>query len=581
MEIGDRARAAGIQPDYIDAWGHPRRVDDSVLHKVLAALPEPLHVAAQSSPQHVSRAFEGDFDRLWLLTCQLYGLRSEENWGIGDFSDLLRLIDVAREYGCAGIGLNPVHALFDDVPDEYSPYAPSSRLFLNTNYIDWEAVEDLPADWISLRRDELDRARSSEFVDYQSITRLKTAAARDAFRSFSRLASPDRRASFETFCRHRGRALQHFACFETLRKQFSGPWWDWPEKWRQPSDACSNELCGGEYASAIEFAKYKQWVAHEQLLHCQQRAKEHGMTIGLYLDVAVGVQAGGFDAWFEQKAFARSLSVGAPPDILNTAGQDWGLCGFSRQGLVSRSFDPLRAIIDSAMSYAGAIRLDHVLGLQRLYVIPHGSPATEGVYITMPLSEMADVICEESLKHQCLVIGEDLGTVPDGFREQMSARRILSYTVMMFEQNHDGFMDPSHYRSETLLTFNTHDLPTFKGWCSGEDIATKQRIGIDPGETIDQRLRSVEQLRARANADAHSALAFLDVVGSLSQSPSRILAIAIDDLLEVLQQPNIPGTTDQHPNWQRKLPITVGKIRESIDFNALRAALLGRLVDQK
>lgn len=576
MDITDRARAAGIQPEYLDAWGHLRRVDDGILHKLLAALPEPSDVAAPLSADTASRAYEGDFDRVWLLTCQLYGLRSKRNWGIGNFSDLSSLIDLAAKWGCAGIGLNPVHALFDDIAANHSPYSPSSRLFLNTIYIDWEVVEDLPADWGAARRDELDRAEAAEFVDYDAVTRLKTGAARDAFASFERLASPERRASFERFRQESGRELRYFACFEALRKQYSGPWWEWPEKWRRPSDALVDELRSGEHADHIALAEYKQWIAHEQLTHCQERAKRNGMAIGLYLDVAVGVQSGGFDAWFEQEAIARSLSVGAPPDILNTAGQDWGLSGFFTQGLQSRSFEPLRAIVNRAMRYSGAIRLDHVLGLQRLYVIPQGASARDGAYIDMPFERMADVICDESRKHRCVVIGEDLGTVPDGFRQQMSERCIFSYTVMMFEQNHDGFIDPSHYRENTLLTFNTHDLPTFKGWCAAEDITTKQRINIDPGETLDQRLHSVGKLKQRSNTDPDRDLVFLDVISILSQSPSRILAISIDDLLGVVQQPNIPGTIDEHPNWRRKLPSSIDEIGETVDASALRATLAER-----
>ncbi len=577
MDIVARARDAGIHTEYYDANGNQRRAEDSVLRVVLAAVSQQIQLERHAPIAHEGKvAFQGDFNRAWLLTCQLYSLRSDRNWGIGDFSGLIDLILLSRTWGCAGVGLNPLHALFDDRPADCSPYAPNSRLFLNTLYIDWTNVPELPRGWIDARAGELARAQQSELVDYDTVALLKRAAAREAFQVFKEHAGADRRENFETFLRRRGHSLRYFACFEVMRKKLSSAWWDWPEQWRRPSDSMIDALRSGEYADEMSFVEFTQWIADQQLAACAETAKRVGMKIGLYLDVAVGVQAGGFDAWYEQTAISRSLSVGAPPDALNTAGQDWGLSGFSGPGLRARSFEPLRDILESAMRYSGAIRLDHVMGLRRIFLIPQGVSARDGVYIDMPFDEMAGVIADESQRFGCIVIGEDLGTVPEGLRDQLKSRGILSYTVMMFERNGEGFIDPAHFRSNSLVTFNTHDLATFKGWHTGWDIATKQKLGIDPGESVRDRRAAREALCRRLGRDGQTDVDFLSVVIELARSPSRLLAVGIEDLLGLEEQPNIPGTIDEHPNWRRKLPVGVESFADRIDIERLASAMASR-----
>mgnify|MGYP003392460175 CR=1 FL=1 len=577
MDVFATARAAGIHTEYLDANGNHRPADVSVLQAVLVALSQQISAENHTPIAHEGKvAFQGDFGRLWLLTCQLYSLRSDRNWGIGDFSDLRDLIALSRRWGCAGVGLNPLHILFDDRPTECSPYAPNSRLFLNTLYIDWSNVPELPKGWIDARADELARAKQSELVDYETVALLKRAAAREAFRMFNAEPDAHRRESFATFCRRRGRSLRYFSCFEVLRKQFSSVWWDWPEQWQRPSGNLIYTLRSGEYADEIHFVEFTQWIADQQLSECADAARRSGMKIGLYLDVAVGVQAGGFDSWYEQAAISRSLSVGAPPDALNTAGQDWGLSGFSGPGLRLRSFEPLRDILENGMRYSGAIRLDHVMGLRRIFLIPHGVSARDGVYIDMPFEEMAGVIAEASHQFRCIVIGEDLGTVPDGLRDQLKSRGILSYTVMMFERNDGGFIAPADFRSNSLVTFNTHDLATFKGWHTGWDIATKQKLGIDPGESADDRRAAKDALRRRVGLDGSMEVDFLTVMAELAKSPSRLLAIGIEDLLGIEEQPNIPGTIGEHPNWRRKLPVGIELFAERIDIQRLTSAMTGR-----
>ncbi|HEY3030017.1 MAG TPA: 4-alpha-glucanotransferase, partial [Bradyrhizobium sp.] len=384
------------------------------------------------------RAFDGDSDRCWLLAVQLYGVRSARNWGIGDFTDLAGLIELAGLLGADGVGLNPLHALFDDRPADCSPYSPNSRLFLNALYIDVERISEFEPSVFGGSRDAIALLRASDTVDYIGVAGLKWRALRSAFKKFSADPATGRQRDLVKFRAERAPLLSRFACFEMLRHKFNKPWWEWPEEWRQPDDAKCAGLREGPDGAEIEFVEFVQWTADRQLQSCRDLAARRGMKVGLYLDVAVGAQADGFDAWNEQVAISRHLAVGAPPDPLNTSGQNWGLAGFNAAGLEIKSFEPYRDMLRASMRYAGAIRLDHVLGLKRLYLVPHGFAADNGVYVQMPFEALLAATAQESIANRCVVIGEDLGTVPEGFRQQMADWGIWSYQVMMFERDDDG-----------------------------------------------------------------------------------------------------------------------------------------------
>ena len=496
------------------------------------------------------KAFGGDFDRSWLLAVQLYGVRSSRNWGMGDFTDLEGLIELAAGLGAGGVGLNPLHALFDDRPADCSPYSPNSRLFLNALYID---VEKLPecsrGDFAG--HDAIARSRQSEIVDYITVAELKWQTLRSAFTAFKAKPNAERQMAFAEFRAERGSLLSRFACFEVLRHTFKVPWWEWPEAWQHPDDTQYAKLRAGPDAAEIEFVEFVQWAADQQLRACQVLATRLGMKVGLYLDVAVGVQSDGFDAWNEQVAISRHLAVGAPPDALNTAGQNWGLAGFNAAGLEVQSFEPFRDMLRASMRHAGAIRLDHVLGLKRLYLVPHGFSARDGVYVQMPFEALLAVTAQESVANKCVVIGEDLGTVPEGFREQMADWGIWSYLVMMFERDDRGsFRGIDHYAANALVTFNTHDLSTYAGWRCFSDLALKRSLGIDPGESDDARWHALAMLTDVLRHHAIDNDDLYAVVKFLAQTRSRLLAISLEDLLGVIDQPNIPGTIDEHPNWR-------------------------------
>ncbi|WP_407187893.1 4-alpha-glucanotransferase [Bradyrhizobium centrosematis] len=519
------------------------------------------------------RAFGGDFDRGWLLAVQLYSVRSNRNWGIGDFTDLADLVRLAKQLGADGVGLNPLHVLFDDHPADCSPYSPNSRLFLNPLYIDVEAIPEFSADLVPDAAATAARLRQGDHVPYADMAALKWLGLRAAYNSFVTSASASRRKAFDAFRAARAPLLSRFACFEALRHRFNRPWWEWPSEWQQPDETKCAELRNGPDKREVEFVEFVQWTADSQLHAAKELASQLGMRVGLYLDVAVGVQSNGFDAWNEQTAISRHLAVGAPPDVLNTIGQDWGLAGFNAGGLEAQSFVPFADMLAASMRHAGAIRLDHVLGLKRLYLVPRGFKPDNGAYVQMPFEALLGVVARESAAHKCIVIGEDLGTVPEGFRETMQDFGIWSYLVMMFERDDAGhFRNVDHYRPNALVTLNTHDLSTYAGWRSFGDLKMKRSLGLDPGENDQARWDALGRLDEILRQNGIDANDLYSVLAFLSRTPSRLLAVSMEDLLGVIDQPNIPGTIDEHPNWRQRLPVALDKIAAKIDLTALRAA---------
>ena len=558
--------AQGESSDHAIDW--PKDLPPGVYRLQMSDATTAEDVPLISAPE---RAFGGEFDRCWLVAVQLYGVRSARNWGMGDFTDLASLIELADHLGADGVGLNPLHALFDDRPGDCSPYSPNSRLFLNALYIDVEKLPEFQPD--SETSEGLGALRASDVVDYVGVAGLKWRALRKAFAAFKANAKPGRQQDFDKFRAERGTLLSHFACFEVLRHKFGKPWWEWPEQWRQPDDARCAALRQGKDAGEIEFVEFVQWTADRQLGAAADLAKQLGMKVGLYLDVAVGVQADGFDAWNEQVAISRHLGVGAPPDPLNTAGQSWGLAGFNAAGLEQQSFAPYRDMLRASMRHAGAIRLDHVLGLKRLYLVPQGFSARDGVYVQMPFEALLAATALESVASRCVVIGEDLGTVPEGFRDQIADWGIWSYLVMMFERDDAGsFRNIDHYLTNALVTFNTHDLSTYAGWRSFGDLKLKRSLGIDPGESDDARWHALAMLDEVLRHHAIDRNDLYSVANFLARTKSRLLAVSLEDLLGVVDQPNIPGTINEHPNWRRRLPVPIEQMTSTFDVAALKTA---------
>jgi len=581
IDLFAEAARLGVDTEYVDGRGQRRVVSADVLEKILPALrptPGAVSLARRARSPRPRLAYQGPAARGWALAVQLYGIRSRRNWGHGDFSDLLALIEGAAQRGAAGVGLNPLHALFDDRPGEPSPYSPNSRLFLNPLYVDIDAIPEFCGAEGAGVAAEVERCRATDLVDYVRVAGVKQRCLRLAYAAFRERAAPARRQDFAAFREERGALLARFASFEVLRHRLDGPWWTWPPEWRNPDEAALQTL-RSEADEEIGFYEYVQWIADRQLMLCRDRARELGLPVGLYLDVAVGVQAGGFDAWNDPVAVLRALAIGAPPDALNTAGQNWGLAGFSGPGLAARAFAPFRHMLQASMRHAGAIRLDHVLGLKRLYLIPDSMPADQGAYVRLPFEQLLRVTAEESRENRCIVIGEDLGTVPEDFRAQIARWGLWSYRVMMFERGADGGFHPPHaYSERALVTFSTHDLPTFCGWARGHDLLVKHSLRVDPGETGDERAAAIAQLRRALAAQGIERFDFPAVVTYLAATPSKLLVVALEDALGLEDQPNVPGTIDEHPNWRRKYPVDLEDILagDRMDAVARAAAAQGR-----
>jgi 4-alpha-glucanotransferase len=516
------------------------------------------------------RAYQGTSGaRHWGIAVQLYGVRSQRNWGHGDFTDLMDLIDIAADHGAAAVGLNPLHSLFDNHPEDASPYSPNSRLFLNTLYIDVEAVPGFPGLDAAGLRDEVEALRRSHFVNYDGVARAKAKGLRLAYENFRRGNFPDDERAFEAFRAERGETLQRFAAFEWLRRRRGMPWQRWPAKLRD-GDRKALARVRRDHGDEIVFFEFLQWIAHEQLSSCWARIRRREMKLGLYLDIAVGVSPAGFDAWSDRESVLDAVSVGAPPDTLNVEGQNWGLAGTNPIALERQKFEPFRRMLRASMRYAGAIRLDHVLGLKRLFLIPNGMHAGQGTYIRFPFEALLAVIAQESVSNRCVVIGEDLGTVPEGFRGTLADWGLWSYKVMTFEREGDGrFRAPEAYSADALATFNTHDLATFAGWAAHHDLAVKRKMGIDPGETDEDRSNARARLRDALGSPESMDADFPAVAAYLARTPSRLLMVAIEDVLGILEQPNVPGTLHEHPNWRRRLPIALEDLAQDKSLTIL------------
>ena len=526
----------------------------------------------------------------WGLSAQLYTLRSPADWGIGDFTGLKTLVEVAATMGASVIGLNPLHALFLREPERASPYSPSSRLFLNPIYIDVEAVPELarsaPARALIERSQaRLEVLRAQTIIDYDAVCRFKIEVLEAVFATFRtrNRAVAARRQAFERFCSEQGEPLALFATFEALTEQFPGvPWQEWPDALRRPDSDAVQEF-RRERAERIVFHQFLQWLADEQLAAAQARAAELGLTIGLYRDLAVGCARDSADAWSAQDVIVQDAKIGCPPDPFNMLGQDWGVPPLHPQTLREQGYEPFIHIIRANMRHAGALRIDHVMGLLHLFWMPSDAAPKDGAYIKYPFEDLLAVLALESQRERCIVIGEDLGTVPAGFRDRMAQANVLSYRVLYFEKDGDRFKGPGEYPSLALACVTTHDLATLTGFWQEADIDLKQRLNLYPSaDTVGHergarghdrwllmRALAHEGLlpagfnpeRCEAGPLAPELAAALH--GYLARSEAALLLVQVDDLAEEGDQINVPGTVDERPNWRRRLSMATADLAAS------------------
>ncbi len=516
--------------------------------------------------------------RLWGLAAQLYGVRSENNMGLGDFSDLTALAERAGEAGADLVGINPIHAMYPCNEYHFSPYSPSSRLYINSLYIDPRAVEgfDTCAEAQRIWNDpefqsRLASVRAAELVEYPEIARLKYWLLEALYRHFQQHGE---REKFDAYCEEQGELLTDQALFDALNEHFASQagqfkcWWEWPEDYRSARGEAAQTFAR-DHAGRLEYFRWLQWVADSQMRNAQQTARKNGMVLGLYRDLAVGSDQAGAEVWLEPDRFIRGVAVGAPPDRRNPKGQNWGLPPLNPINLREQGYRPFIQLVRANMRHCRALRIDHAFGLARLFLIPNGESPRNGAYMLFNFEEMLAVLRLESHRNKCVVIGEDLGTFPPNYKDGAAASGLLSYRLLYFERTEEQFTPPGRYPALALATLSTHDLPTLKGWLQEADLVEREELQLYPTQEMaeaarDERRRTIPGLQKAlakenlAEADAEPELAA--VQSYLARSPAGIIMMQLEDLLGVVRQANIPATTTQRPNWRMRLPVDLDAI---------------------
>ncbi|UVF21082.1 malto-oligosyltrehalose synthase [Microvirga terrae] len=528
-----------------------------------------------------SRCFEPEAlqgeTRLWGAAAQIYSLRSERDFGIGDYADVALLAQNVGRLGGAFLGLSPVHALFASDRSKISPYSPSSRLFLESLYLDPTAVEGFVESGAQELlespdlQERLAQLRRAQLIDYAEVWAVKRPLL-EALWAHHRTSGDH--SAFEAFRRTGGEALEAHATFEALSEHFQsqGRFWigDWPEEYRSVHSVAVRRF-RLDHPDRVAFHAWLQWLADLQLAQAAERARGAGLPIGLYRDLAVGADGSGSEIWAAPERYAPKLSIGAPPDPLGPQGQDWGLPPFNPLTLEEQGLAAFRDLVAANMRHAGAIRIDHAFQLQRLFLIPSGAPASQGAYVDYPFEAMLAVLRVESHRAQCLVIAEDLGTAPEGFSDAIMESGVLSYRVLPFEREGAAFNTPGDYPRSALAVLTTHDLPTFAGWWRGLDIDLRQTLGIfEPARAADERLGRAADKRHLTEALAGEGLLpcrqipemppLEETVRYLGRTSSVLTALQIEDASGELNQPNMPGMDMGHPNWRRRLSNTIEAI---------------------
>lgn len=540
--------------------------------------------------------------KLWGACVQLYTLRSENNWGIGDFGDLKKMLGEIGQRGGAFIGLNPIHALYPANPESASPYSPSSRRWMNIIYIDVNAVADFrdskaaQAWWQKpATRKALQSARTSEWVDYTAVTALKLTALRMAWQHFHTHAQDDAQSrAFHDFTQQGGESLYWQAAFDALhakQAQEDGASWGWPA-WPQAYQSIRSPQVKAfceEHADEVQFYIWLQWLAHTQFADCWATSQRYTMPIGLYRDLAVGVAEGGAETWCDRELYCLKASVGAPPDILGPLGQNWGLPPMDPHVMRDRGYQPFVDLLRANMQSCGALRIDHVMSMLRLWWIPYGETADHGAYVHYPVDDLLAILALESQRHHCMVIGEDLGTVPQEIVGKLRRGGVYSYKVLYFEnEQQNAFRAPQDYPQQSMAVATTHDLPTLRGYWECGDLTLGKTLGLYPDdEVLDGLFQGREQAKQgllnalhqhgclpkragrKASRTAMSATLNRGMQRYIAESNSALLGLQPEDWLNMEKPVNVPGTSEQYKNWRRKLSTTLEKMFADPEVNRL------------
>ena len=533
-------------------------------HFTLAVAPQRCYSVADAYGQETAHA--------WGLGVQLYAVRRSGDGGFGDTQALETLVRSAGERGADALAISPMHAMSSSDNTRYSPYSPSSRLFLNSLYAAPAAVlgEDTVRTAIedSGLSETLQSLEALPLVDWPAAAGAKQRLMRALYDSF-RQTEHALNGDFSAFRHAGGEALENHCRYEALQADFKArgeslDWRQWPQQWHDPRGSAVAEFAEAQ-AEEIAFHAFCQWLIDRCLAKVQKSARDSGMKIGLIADLAVGADGAGSQAWSRQDELLADLTVGAPPDILNRSGQSWGISAFSPEGLKRNGFRAFIEMLRANFAHAGGLRIDHIMGLQRLWLIPADAKPGEGAYLQFPIDDMLRLLALESHRHQAVVLGEDLGTVPDGLREKLAAKQMLGMRVLLFEQNDGEFTDHQAWPDNALATSTTHDLPTLNGWWHGRDIDWNRDLELidEPTEkqwrvTREHERRALRQVLSPELQHSESeGIEDIDAIIDASTrflglTPAPLVLLPIDDALGIEEQANLPGTIDSHPNWRRR-----------------------------
>lgn len=538
--------------------------------------------------------------KLWGYAIQLYSLKSKRNWGVGDFTDLKNFVKLCAESGADVIGINPINTLSHDYPENASPYLSISRQFLNPIYID---VEDVPEFTCEDRKDItslLNEFRSKELIEYEKIYPLKVKILEKCFERFNSGKNKSRQKAFKDFCKDQGEDLERLAAFQAIcedqTKKVQGSWMSWPEDYKNPTSEGVKKFVS-EHKDRVEFFKFMQFEAARQFTEVDGEVKKQGLKVGLYRDLAVGVGRDSAEYWSNPELFMRDAGTGAPPDAFFPAGQKWGLGTFLPNTLKELKYVPFIRILRANMQSAGALRIDHVMSLMRLYVIPDASE--KGTYIYYNFEDMLNIVALESYLNKCVIVGESIGNVPEGFIEALQEKNVHSLSILWAERWDVGwgdFKQPDQYPLDAFASVATHDIAPLKMWWFGYDIEISRTLGLIPND--DEKISAYH----KREDDRRRLLSALDkanvwpedkprsgdfifgekypegieeaVERFMSKSASPVFLAQLEDILHVEKMQNLPGTDrDKHPNWRRKVPVDIEDLSSDIAYVRCVAAI--------
>lgn len=535
--------------------------------------------------------------RLWGIPLQLYAVRSSHNWGMGDLTDLKNVADIAARTESALVGVNPLNALFPDSPQDASPYCASSRLFLNPLYIDTDATPESNSPAYLAYKDSkrfqelLEAARTSDQVEYDYISEMKFEALNRLFDTFLEVhMDPDyqpktaRGERFLTFCREGGKELTSFATFQVLRSYVKKRgetllWWRW-EKGFQIPDSPEVKEFQKTYAASIWFIRYQQFLLSEQFSEAARAYYRPDIPLGLYTDLPVGVGENSAEVWAHQDLFLPNLTVGAPPDLFNPKGQDWSLSAYHPRMLQKTGYAFFIKVLRAVMAGAGVVRIDHAFSFERLYL---NTPENGGAYLAYPVEEIMGIVALESVRQKTVVVAEDLGTAPAGFRDRLAAYGMLSFRLFQYQRQGDELLPPAFYEKGCLIAAGSHDSATYPAYWKGLDLKVGHQMGLLSDLNYERRLseRTRECLRfmrafekeglmsgvapeafERIAADRQMMPEWFipNVYTFLGRSNSMLMLVRLEDILGQEEQVNLPGTYLEYPNWRYKLSVPLEEL---------------------